>query len=78
MYRVTLKTTNSLQPTGTFWQREVLYCGDDSKEAARMYWQSEPEDHYQGYGNSCRETVLECAEVTDVVSDMNWVKAPRD
>ena len=33
LYRVTLKTTASVQPLDTYWTREVLYCGYDRDEA---------------------------------------------
>ena len=59
IYRVTVRTTNSVQPISTFWTREVLYCGTDRTEARIAYHASEPEDFGYGYGNPARETLLE-------------------
>lgn len=67
IYRVVARRTGSVQPTGTFWDREVLYCGDDRQEARRVYHESEPEDFGGGYGNQARETISEV--ISDADSD---------
>ena len=59
IYRVTVKTTGSVMPSGTFWQREVVYCGTDLEEARVEYLKSRPSDYWCGYGNRARETVIE-------------------
>lgn len=59
IYRVTRKTTNSVQPSSTFWNKEVLYCGTDLEEARIEYLRSRPSDHWAGYGNRAAETVIE-------------------
>lgn len=56
LYRVIVRTTTSVQPRGTCWQTEVLYCGYDRDEAERVYHASTPLDYWQGYGNRSRET----------------------
>lgn len=62
LYRVIEKTTTSLQPSGTFWNRNVLYCGYDREEARRVYHEQEPADIYRGYGSTCRETIAQAIE----------------
>lgn len=67
LYRVTVKETRSVQPSGTFWNREVLYCGYDRDEARQAYHASTPDDFWRGYGSSARETELEV--ITDAETD---------
>jgi hypothetical protein len=59
IYRVTIKTTNSKQPSGTFWNREVAYCGPSLRDARVAYLREEASDHGGGYGNRYRETIIE-------------------
>lgn len=62
IYRVTVKTTGSLQPSGTFWNREVVYCGDSLKEARTVYLKEEATDYGGSYGNRSRETIIQAFE----------------
>ncbi len=63
IYRVTVKSTNSLQPmSGTYWCQKVAYCGTDLEEARTEYLRQRPEDHGASYGNRSRETVIEAFE----------------
>lgn len=65
IYRVTIKTTGSLQPSGTFWQRETAYCGPSLRDARVAYLREETSDHGgASYGNSARETVIERFDAT--------------
>lgn len=61
IYRVIVRTTNSLQPGygATSWQREVVYCGPSLCDARVAYLREEPNDRDGSYGNSCRETRIE-------------------
>lgn len=61
IYRVTVKTTGSLQPgTGaTFWQRDVVYCGTDLEAARVEFLRNRATDHGGSYGNRCRTTEIE-------------------
>lgn len=59
IYRVTVKSTNSVQPGDTFWQKEVLYCGEDRQEARVAYHKSKPHDFHRGLGNAARRTIVE-------------------
>ena len=59
LYRITARTTGSLQPGGSFWQTEVLYCGYDRDEARRVFHESEPSDDNRSFGNPARETHAE-------------------
>ena len=60
IYRVTVKTTGSVQPDrSTFWQRDVIYCGTDLEAARVAFLRSKPEDVWRGYGNRCRTTEIE-------------------
>lgn len=61
IYRVTIKTTNSLQPGsgGTFWQRESVYCGASLEDARIAYLENEVKDYGGSHGNPVRETVIE-------------------
>lgn len=58
IYRVLVRSTRSLQPDCTFWEREVLYCGTNLELARIAYLESEPGDFWHGYGNSVRETLI--------------------
>lgn len=58
LYRIIVWTTSSLQPGGgTYWEREVAYCGYDRAEALRVYHTNRPLDYGYGYGNRARKTV---------------------
>lgn len=57
LYRVMVKTTGSLQPCGTHWESQVLYCGYDREEAIRVYHASTPTDRWMGYGSQARKTI---------------------
>lgn len=67
LYRVLVKTTGSLQPGSgnTFWQTDVLYCGYDRLEAARVYHENKPRDFGGSYGNRCRETIGQSKEIEE-------------
>lgn len=66
IYRVIVRTTSSLQPVGTFWQEEVLYCGTDKEDALVALYGSEPEDFGAGYGNHSRRTEMETINPEEV------------
>lgn len=72
LYRVTVRTTSSLQPDSstTYWSREVLYCGVSRDEARAAYHCSTPRDFSAGYGNKARETVM--AVIRDAETDDFW------
>jgi len=53
IYRVTLQSTSSLQPSGTFWSNKVLYCGTDRAAARVAYHSIEPLLTGGSYGNRC-------------------------
>ena len=61
IYRVTIRTTGSNQPGNgdTFWNREVIYCGTDLEAARIEFLRNRPQDHWAGYGNRARSTVIE-------------------
>lgn len=59
VYRVVVKQTGSIQPSSTFWNRRVAYCGPSLRDARVAYLREEAEDYWQGYGNSARETTIE-------------------
>lgn len=61
IYRVTKKTTNSVQPGsgGTCWQLEVLYCGTSLEDARIAYLSNRPADYWYGYGNAAQDTIIE-------------------
>jgi hypothetical protein len=73
LYRVIALTTTSRGPGKTnngctHWTSEVLYCGYDRLEAARIYHQSKPLDYWQGVGNRCRETISQSKWVEPATS----------
>jgi acyl-coenzyme A synthetase/AMP-(fatty) acid ligase len=74
LYRILRKTTNSVQPSNTYWQTEVLYCGYDRLEAIRVFHESRPRDYCHGYGNSSVKTVGQSKEVKEDnnASTGNW------
>ena len=59
IYRVLVKTTGSLQPNCTFWNKEVLYCGTDLEDARVAYLASVAKDNGGSYGNRATETEIE-------------------
>lgn len=61
IYRVTVRTTGSVQPRsgGTFWQRDVRYCGTSLEEARVVYLREVAADRGGSYGNPCRTTDIE-------------------
>jgi hypothetical protein len=59
IYRVIVKKTGSKQPNGTYWAKEVLYCGVSLTDARIAYHTSEPSDFGGDYGNAARETVFQ-------------------
>lgn len=67
IYRVTTKETGSVQPQGggTFWRRDVLYCGTDRTAARVAYHESEPRDYGGTYGNPARVTEFEALNQSD-------------
>lgn len=65
IYRVTVRTTGSLQPSETYWQEECIYCGTDRTEARTAYHRSAVEDRGGSYGNSARETIAEMIDDDD-------------
>jgi hypothetical protein len=73
LYRIIAKTTNSLQPSGTFWNEEVLYCGYDRLEAIRVYHANTPLDSSLGsrsYGISHRVTIAQSMVVSSCESEV--------
>lgn len=69
LYRVTRKHTGSRQPGGTYWTREVVYCGYDREEALRVYHAVEPTDYGGGYGNAAKETIFESLDTSEIEDD---------
>ena len=61
IYRVTVRTTNSLQPLSTFWNADVVYCGTSLEDARVEYLRARASD-YGSYGNRAKETVIEQLE----------------
>lgn len=59
IYRVTVRTTDSVQPSGTFWSRSVIYCGTSLEDARVEYLRSIATDHGGSYGNRSRDTAIE-------------------
>lgn len=60
LYRVKIRKTGSVQPSGTFWTDETVYCDYDIDEARRIYHKNEPQDFGGGnFGSPARETVFE-------------------
>ena len=60
IYRVIEKRTASLQPgSATTWTDTVIYIGPDRDAARIAYHASDVDDHWRGYGNSSRPTVVE-------------------
>lgn len=61
IYRVVVRTTGSMQPGsgGTFWNRQVAYCGPSLRDARVAYLREEASDYGGGYGNRARETLIE-------------------
>lgn len=59
IYRVTRRTTGSLQPSGTFWGRDVLYCGTSLEDARVEYLRALPGCAFCGYGNRATEVDIE-------------------
>lgn len=57
LYRVLVRSTISLQPNGTTWQKNVLYCGYDRLEALRVFFESQPRDVWSSFGGPARETL---------------------
>lgn len=64
LYRILVKTTNSVQPDRTFWNKEVKYCGYDREEALRIYHENTPGDFWYGFGNRARKTVAQGKEIS--------------
>lgn len=61
IYRVSLKTTESLQlGRDNNWHRSVLYCGTNLEEARIAYLASEICDIGGNYGGPARYTLMEC------------------
>ena len=75
LYRVTKRSTRSLQPGGggaTTWNRETLYCGGDRDEARRVYHDNTCHERGGGYGNHATEIICEVikdAETEDFHDD---------
>jgi hypothetical protein len=69
IYRVTVRTTNSRQPGGSFWHYEVKYCGYDRNEARQAYHRQSVSDYSQGYGNKARETRVELIKDTSICNE---------
>ena len=63
LHRITLKSTSSLQPGGSYWTEDVLYCGYDREEARRVYHENEHREGGAGnYGNGCTRLVHHAIE----------------
>jgi hypothetical protein len=74
IYRVVVRTTNSVQPGngGTFWNRQVAYCGPSLRDARVAYLREEASDFGGGYGNRARETLIEKFDAEpDEIDDTN-------
>jgi hypothetical protein len=72
IYRVKVKTTQSLQPDrSTSWQTKVLYCGTDRTAARIEFHRSNDLDYSGGYGNPRCRTIFEVIEdgATDDAAD---------
>lgn len=81
IYRVRVRTTNSLQPgrSGTHWTQDVLYCGPSVRDARVAYLRSEPNDFGGSYGNSTRETIIErLAAEPDALDDATTEPCDQD
>ena len=65
LYRVIVRTTNSLQPSGTSWCNDVLYCGYDRNDALVAYHASTVKDYGGHHGNRCRETIAQSKSIDD-------------
>jgi hypothetical protein len=62
IYRVSKKTTNSLQPgcySNSFWNTEVAYCGNNLEDARIEYLRHLPSESFCGYGNRCTHVSIE-------------------
>ena len=60
IFRVSLKTTESLQPgRDNSWHISVLYCGTNLEEARIAYLASEICDVGGNYGSRARYTLIE-------------------
>lgn len=73
IYRVIVRTTGSVQPSGTFWKREPVYCGPSLRDARVAYLREEVNDRGGSYGNPARETIIERFEADS--EDIEDVKA---
>jgi hypothetical protein len=69
LYRVILETTSSLQPgSGTYWEREILYCGPDVRQARIAYHTVKPGE-FRGYGNAASERVWQVLDESAIDDD---------
>lgn len=72
IYRVVVRTTGSLQPSGggTYWSRQVVYCGPSLRDARVAYLREEAADYGGSHGNRARETLIQqfAAEPDDIVA----------
>lgn len=59
IYRVVVRKTQSKQPTGSFWQREVVYCGPSLRDARIAYLREVAQDYGGSFGNAERDTRIE-------------------
>jgi len=62
IYRVIVKSTGSIQPIGTYWKKECVYCGKDLQEAKIVYYTEEVSDFGGSFGNPARETIIQVIE----------------
>ena len=72
LYRITVRATSSLQPGGSHWTTDVLYCGYDREEARQAFHTSEPADDNRSFGNPAREThaeIIKDGETADFDDD---------
>lgn len=78
IYRVTIKRTSSLQPgrdDNSYWQSEVIYCGNDLEEARIEYLKAPNYEHFCGYGNRCCRVELEQFEsMPEDIEDLTSVE----
>lgn len=63
IYRVIVKSTGSLQPSGTFWDFRTVYCGSSLLSARVAYLREEAADRGGSYGNPSRETTIAQHEI---------------
>lgn len=59
IYRVTHRTTNSLQHHDTCWEINVVYCGVDRNDARGVFHMWRSHDFKRGFGSQAAETIVD-------------------